>query len=208
MELKPLQQNFVNNLLKGMDQKNAYIKAGYKARGNSAESKASRLVRNGKVKAVYNKLQARAEKKNVGGRPPMFKSPKEMQAKIDQYFDSCWITDKDGFRIQTRPYTMSGLAIAIGTNRQTILNYSKKEGFFDTIKRARAICENYTEEQLFGKGQVAGVIFNLKNNYGWKDKIEKAITGKDGGAVKVELTPALDELITEVAGGWPVENKL
>jgi phage terminase small subunit len=63
MELAPLQQKFVNNLLKGMDQKNAYIKAGYKARGNSAESKASRLVRNGKVKAVYDKLRARAEKK-------------------------------------------------------------------------------------------------------------------------------------------------
>jgi len=63
VELTPLQQKFVNNLLKGMDQKNAYIKAGYKARGNSAESKASRLVRNGKVRAVYDKARESAAQK-------------------------------------------------------------------------------------------------------------------------------------------------
>ena len=29
----------------------------------------------------------------------------------------------------------------------------------------------HAEESLWRKNQVAGIIFNLKNNYGWQDKI-------------------------------------
>jgi phage terminase small subunit len=43
------QRRFVNNVLEGMDAKNAYIKAGYRARGHTAEVNGSRLLRNAKV---------------------------------------------------------------------------------------------------------------------------------------------------------------
>lgn len=44
--------------------------------------------------------------------------------------------------------------------------------FFDTIKNAKLKIENYLEKHLVTDNGVTGIIFNLKNNYGWKDKQE------------------------------------
>lgn len=110
------------------------------------------------------------------GRPPKFKTPEAMQKVIDAYFDSCWDIDEDGKRKQTRPYTITGLALALGMSRRALLDYEKKDEFLPTIKRAKLIVENWVEEQLYRKTQVTGAIFNLKNNYGWKDKNETDIT--------------------------------
>lgn len=54
---------FAQNLAKGESQSAAYQNAGYKARGNTAEVKASRLVRNGQVaqRVRYLKEQAADE---------------------------------------------------------------------------------------------------------------------------------------------------
>ena len=54
------QERFKNNLLKGLNQKDAYIKAGYKARGAAAETHSSRLVRNGKFAAELKKAKEKA----------------------------------------------------------------------------------------------------------------------------------------------------
>ena len=55
-------------------------------------------------------------------------------------------------------------------SRQDLINYSKDKEFFDTIKKAKLKIENYLEEHLVTDNSVTGIIFNLKNNYGWKDK--------------------------------------
>lgn len=88
--------------------------------------------------------------------------------------------DKDGnpVMVQVKPFTIVGLAAYLGTNRQTILNYEKKDEYFDTIKRAKVKCEAYTVEQLFVPKIAAGVIFNLKNNYGYVDKLDVTSDGK------------------------------
>ena len=104
---------------------------------------------------------------NKVGRPLKFKTSKELEKAIAGYFAECEKSSK--------PLTISGLAVALGINRQTLLNYSKIEEFFGTIKKAKAICEKYTEESLFIGRNVAGAIFNLKNNYGWKDKSESDV---------------------------------
>jgi hypothetical protein len=70
-----------------------------------------------------------------------------------------------------RPYTISGLALALNTTRETLLDYQAKKTYSDTIKAAKARCEAYVEERLFDSN-AAGVIFNLKNNYQWVDKQE------------------------------------
>lgn len=98
------------------------------------------------------------------GRPLKFKSVEELQDKIDKYFTMC--DDKD------KPYTISGLAVALDTSRQTLINYEDKEQYFDTIKRAKQKIEAYAEELLCKGGNAAGVIFSLKNNYKWVDKQE------------------------------------
>ena len=54
-----------------------------------------------------------------------------------------------------------------------ILNKCNIPEFGDTIKRARLYIENERAELLLkGSGNVAGVIFDLKNNFGYADKQE------------------------------------
>lgn len=119
-------------------------------------------------------------------RPLLFKNKDELQSRIDAYFESCYSIDDKGARTQVRPYTITGLAVSLDTSRQTLVNYEDKEEFFDTIKKAKDIIENWTEEQLYRTTQVTGVIFNLKNNYEWKDKTETDITT---GGEKITMTP-------------------
>lgn len=115
------------------------------------------------------------------GRPLKYRSVKEMQEDIDKYFAEC---DESG-----KPYTVSGLAYALGTNRQTLINYEEKSAFFDTIKGAKAKIERFNEEMLYNKDvSTTGVIFNLKNNYGWKDKQEIEAEVKEDMTIRIELT--------------------
>src|SRR6056297_856811 len=112
-----------------------------------------------------------------GGRPKKYTSVKQMEKDIEKYFQSCikQIKDPEAGEItykQIRPFTITGLALALNMDRRTLLNYEKDDKFFPTIKKAKLKCENFAEEQLFKSGTVSGVIFNLKNNYGWKDKQE------------------------------------
>lgn len=76
------------------------------------------------------------------------------------------------------PYTVTGLALALDTTRETLLEYEgevegreKSEGYADTIKAAKLKCQNFTELSLYGTSPT-GPIFSLKNNYGWKDQSE------------------------------------
>lgn len=134
--------------------------------------------------------------KHAGGRPLKFETPEALQEVIDKYFDSCWTQKMDMFgnpifekdengkktdnkvMIQTQPYTISGLGVAIGLSRQGILEYEHKDQFSDTIKRAKERCEAYAESSLFIGKNPAGAIFNLKNNYeSWRDKTEVEQSG-------------------------------
>ena len=99
------------------------------------------------------------------GRPRAFKSVEEVEEKINAYFNYCEEKEK--------PYTMSGLAYYLGISRQTLVNYSNQYQFFDTIKKARDRVQMQLEENaLSNKANPTFTIFNLKNNFDWKDKIE------------------------------------
>jgi hypothetical protein len=65
------------------------------------------------------------------GRPLKFKTPKEIEDKANEYFNMC---DEKG-----KPYTITGLAIALDTDRKTLINYGEKEEFFHTIKKVKQI---------------------------------------------------------------------
>ena len=124
------------------------------------------------------------------GRPPLWKTPEELQAKIDDYFNHISKPlglDKDGIPYY-EPITITGLALHIGCYRETILNYSKKDEFFDTIKTARLRCENFAEKKIFGNNPT-GAIFALKN-YGWEDKVKNEHTGdKENPLAIVQYSP-------------------
>ncbi len=121
----------------------------------------------------------------TAGRPPKYKSKEEIQEKIDAYFKDCEgkvVKDENGrpildkndkpVIIGKRPLTITGLALALGfSSRQSLLNYKAKKEFLDTITRAYARVEQYTEERLFDKDGAAGAKFSLANNFeGWKEK--------------------------------------
>lgn len=107
--------------------------------------------------------------KHAGGRPPKYKTKEEIQALIDNYFKQC--------DLDNEPYTVTGLALSLDMSRQDLINYSKKDEFVDTIKKAKMRVENYLEKRLINDSSCTGIIFNLKNNYGWRDKQENINVG-------------------------------
>lgn len=118
----------------------------------------------------------------VGGRPLKYESVEEMQVLIDEYFESCYIAeiDKEGkpYKVNIRPLTVSGLAVALNMTRQMLVEYSSKDEFGDAIKKAKQVIEQWAEENLVTARNPAGQIFSLKNNYGWQDKQEITIDDK------------------------------
>lgn len=134
----------------------------------------------------------------AAGRPLKFKSVEELQAKIDAYFAACdshtsSYVLKTGEMIQIpdpKPYTITGLAIALDTTRETLLDYGEREEFSDAIRKAKLKCQNCAEESLWKPKIATGVIFNLVNNYGWKNKTETDVTS--GGE---KLQPAVINII-------------
>jgi len=100
-----------------------------------------------------------------GGRPKKYKTSDEMQKKIDKYFERC-----DNMEL---PYTVEGLAYTLDLDRKSLLNYSKDQEFFHTIKRAKdKVLFRLSELSLSGKINPSVTIFNLKNNYDYTDRQE------------------------------------
>ncbi len=116
--------------------------------------------------------------KNKVGQPLKFKTVQELEDKIESFFtsdDAYIINFKDRKEEKIFAPTMSGLALHLDVDRKTITNYSNKEEYFPAIKRARSRIESHLEKKLYGNN-VTGLIFNLKNNFDWKDKSEVANT--------------------------------
>lgn len=87
-----------------------------------------------------------------------------------------------------KPLTITGLAVALNSSRDSLLDYQKevqesipeelRGQFSDAIKRAKTFIENYLEEYMYtGKNQTSA-IFVAKNNFGWVDRRETDLTSK------------------------------
>ena len=80
--------------------------------------------------------------------------------------------------------TITGLVIYLGfCDRAAFYDYGKKEKFCHTIKKARTFIEQEYEECL-KSNNCTGAIFALKN-FGWTDRRELELSGKEGGPVEV-----------------------
>ena len=172
------------------------------------------------------------------GRPKKFESVDELEDMIQAYFQSCFlpktyekkiaekgdegedvvsyetrpVLNKHGEEVfyQIRPFTVTGLALALDTTRETLLDYEKNPenaDYSDTIKRAKQRIHNYAEEFLFNGKNVTGAIFNLKNNWGYVDRTEtdvttkgRAIAPEDAAAKAADILgrPKAEEVIEEV----------
>lgn len=146
------------------------------------------------------------------GRPPKYKTPDDMQRVIDLYFIACRVhqtedesrlidfSDEDLLVINdvecTFP-TISGLSYTLGMTTEAFRNYEEKDEFLATVKRAKQRVEISLEQRLAGNA-VAGAIFSLKNNFGWKDKTEQALSGGIGIA---DLSDKSDEELKAIING-------
>lgn len=121
--------------------------------------------------------------KHPGGRPLKFPSVEILQEKINEYFDYCdkgeiiKVYDKKKQEVveltQKIPYTVTGLAVFLDTDRSTLIEYQERDEFSNTIKNAKQKIENsYETNALTGVSNPVFSIFTLKNNYNWKDKQE------------------------------------
>lgn len=146
------------------------------------------------------------------GRPRKFESPEQLQELVDKYFKDCDKREVEHFSKKfglvkvkdPEPYTMSGLAYALGVDRETLLNYEKRDEFLGTIKRARDMVHRDVERRLM-EANSTGAIFNLKNNFGWKDKTEQDITtgGEQiqSGAIGAEAMAKFTEFLNQSSKG-------
>jgi hypothetical protein len=115
-------------------------------------------------KPADKKERVQPQKKKIG-RPRIWNTAEEMELAIEAYFE------------QYKPPTITGLALFLGyACRQSFYDAAKLDGFSDTIKRARARCEEYAENELFNNPRPTGAIFWLKNA-GWSDRKDITING-------------------------------
>lgn len=113
-----------------------------------------------------------------------YKNIKDLQKGIDKYFQECDEKEK--------PYTMSGLALSLGIDRKTLINYGERDSYSTLIKKAKQKVECQLEENaLMGKSNSTFTIFNLKNNYGWKDNME--LEAKTQGKITIINSLPKDE---------------
>ena len=105
------------------------------------------------------------------GRPKLYTNPEDMARDIDLYFEDC--IEREAV------FTIEGLAYWLDMDRKSVLNYSKDKEFFPTLKKAKAkILQQLIELSAKGGYNATMAIFNLKNNYGFKDKTETENTHK------------------------------
>jgi hypothetical protein len=96
------------------------------------------------------------------GRPPKFKKLNVFSRRVNEYFKTA-----------QEPFTIAGLCLFLGLSYEGLREYEAKEEFSATVKEAKLKIEDHINKKgLTGAYNSNMVQFNLKNNFGWKDKQE------------------------------------
>lgn len=157
------------------------------------------------IKADYTFLHANAKSRekqralkrldpyaHVVGSYRKYRTPKDLKKHIDKYFESCLdplynkdgelVTGNDGkpIMVQTKPYTLSGMAAFLGITTGTLRTYHTKAmaglippEYADVVVMARQKIEEYAESQLYTRDGSRGGEFVLRAGFGWQTKSER-----------------------------------
>ena len=122
-------------------------------------------------------------RKFVGIANMKYTDPQAFADRCAEYFD---MRDE-----QNKSYTVAGLISHLGfASRATLQAYREREEFHEIVERAMLHIEDQRNDQLVkGQGVVAGQIFDLKVNHGWRDK--DAAEANSGPSTKVVVVPIL-----------------
>lgn len=149
------------------------------------------LHANAKARAKHRELRRLDPYAHCIGSYRKYKTPEALQRHIDGYFRSCMsplrnkmgelVLDENGKKImvQTKPYTLSGMATHLGITTRTLMSYKTKAlaglippEYADIIIVARQRIEEYAECQLYNRDGNRGGEFVLRAGFGWKTKSE------------------------------------
>lgn len=113
--------------------------------------------------------------KRSPGHPPLFKTPDELEKKVNEYFsrglDIIRKVSMTGKVVEVPVATISGLVLFCGfCDRASFYDMEKRPEFSNTIKKARTRIER-EYELLLRTQSPTGAIFALKN-FGWVDKVD------------------------------------
>lgn len=151
------------------------------------------------------------------GRKPKY-TRRTLRAAVDRYFRSISYTasvlnrdgkpvlNDDGEEIKllryAKPPCKSALCMFLGIERSTWQNYADAglhPELADICEEACARFEAYLEEELLTRQKsVQGIIFNLQNNYGWKQKQEVEL-GEDTRRQMAAGSVSLEEKLALIA---------
>jgi len=129
------------------------------------------------------------------GRPPFYKTPEDLQAAIDSYFEYCdkgeqrEIVTKQGEIItitEKIPPILPGLAYHLGfSDRHSLLDYKDKPEFTAAVMRARLRIEgNNLSGGMKGIYEARSNNLNLASNYGYSTKESIEHSGPGGGPIE------------------------
>jgi hypothetical protein len=142
-----------------------------------------------------------------------FTDPEELEQRIEEYFRSrvrrrkIYPRNGDPYEEEYQvPPTMAGLALALGTTRQTLLAYSRGDGsrddrFVPILARAKMRIAEFAEEALYVREASHGARFALEVNHGYGREDREGGTG-DGFEVKV-IPPAYGEGVKAIPRWQP-----
>lgn len=128
---------------------------------------------------------AKIKRRPVNGCPPKFETVEALEDAIRKYFCSCYDNGDPSTGKIRAPLTITGLALALNMSRQCLNEYGKQDKFYDTVKKAKQIVEEFNEQRLH-TSQSAGAIFNLTANFDWKNSF--------GNRVPTEINDTLNKI--------------
>jgi phage terminase small subunit len=173
--LTQLQKKFVTHLLKGKSQVDAYRKAGGKAKGDGAYSKATQIVRNSNVAAFLRSVQYGSVSDAIMTREEALKRltaiARTSIADLAQFGNHVVGEDEDGRPVEQATWNFKNSDSITPEQMAAISELTAgKDGIKLKLHDPKAAIKQIAEMQ------------------GWEAPKKTELTGADGGAIKTENT--------------------
>lgn len=161
---------------------------------------------------------------NRGGKPPKFKTAKDLATAVDSYFEyikgeqvtqmqnvvdpitkTAELKEVKFWKREPEKPLMFGMILFLGFNSPQALDRyeDKNDEYVRVVSLAKARIAMWYEKNLLERGVARGAAFALSNIVGWGNRIEQAYRDKDGKltnppANAVILTNAMPDTNTSI----------